>query len=136
MGRLKNWPSRFAALVEEAREKPFAWGSHDCCLWAASATQALTGTDPAAHLRGTYRTGRAALHILEAIGGLEGAGALTGPAIPLGLATLGDVALVTWPDGIQSLAVRSMMTWMCAGEEGMVHLPLDAAIHAWGVGRE
>lgn len=136
MMRLRNWPSRFAALVDRARATPFAWGSHDCCLWAASATLAITGTDPGAHLRHTYFTSRAALHILESIGGLEGAGALMGPAIELAAVTLGDVGLVTWPDGTQSLAVRSTTTWMVAGTHGLEHLPTDAARMAWGVGRE
>jgi hypothetical protein len=136
MTRLRNWPSRFAELVDRARSSPFAWGSHDCCLWAASATLAITGTDPAAHLRHTYFSERAGLKVLASIGGLEGAGALIGPSIPLALATVGDVGLVTWPDQTRSLAVRSMSTWMCAGDHGIVHLPLDAANMAWGVGRE
>jgi hypothetical protein len=136
MPRLKTWPSRFAALVDEVRARPFAWGSHDCCLWAASAVLALTGNDPGADLRHTYFTGRAAARILVHIGGLEGAGSRTGPSIELGMATVGDVGLVTWPDGTRSLAVRSMTTWMVAGEHGLAHLPLEAASQAWGVGRE
>lgn len=136
MTRLRNWPSRFAALVDRARATPFEWGSHDCCLWAASATLAITGKDPGAHLRHTYFTERAALKILASMGGLEGAGDLIGPRIALELATIGDAGLVTWPDGTRSLAVRSMSTWMCAGDHGTIHLPLDAASLAWGVGRE
>lgn len=136
MLRLKNWPSRFAALVDRSRALPFAWGSHDCCLWAASAVLALTGNDPGAAWRRTYRTGRAALHILESIGGLEGAGALMGASIAPPRAGEGDIGLVTWSCGTKSLAVRSTNAWMCAGDAGLVDLSLDAATHAWGVGRE
>lgn len=136
MIRKKNWPSRFAALVDLARPTPFAWGSHDCCLWAASAVLAITGEDPGAALRNTYFTAHAALHILESLGGLEGAGALMGTPIEPTHATVGDIGLVTWMDGTRSLGVRSMTTWMCAGDHGIEHLPLDAASHAWGVGRE
>lgn len=136
MARLRNWPSRFAELVDRARATPFAWGSHDCCLWAGSAVLAITGSDPAADLRHTYFTSLAALKILASIGGLEGAGERTGVPIAMGLATVGDIGLVTWEDGTQSLGVRSMSTWMCAGDHGLVHLPLDAASRVWGVGRE
>lgn len=136
MSRLKTWPSRFAALVDEARAKPFAWGSHDCCLWAASAVKAITGRDPGAEWRHGYFTPRAAISILQSIGGYEGAGARMGPPIHLGLATVGDIGLVTWGDGTRSLGVRSMSHWMCAGDHGLEYLPLEAASHAWGVGRE
>ena len=134
--RLKNWPSRFAALVASVRARPFEWGKHDCCLWAASAVLAITGRDPGAQWRAGYRTGRAALLILGSIGGLEAAGAMSGRPIAPALACEGDVGLVTWPCGTRSLAVRSTDAWMCAGDAGLVFLPLDAASHAWGVGRE
>ncbi len=136
MIRRKDWPSRFAALVDQVRSQPFKWGSHDCCLWAATAVLTLTGVDPGAPFRHTYFTARAALHILESLGGLEGAGALMGPQIDAALSTVGDVGLATWPDGTESLAVRSMTTWMVAGESGIEHLALDAVSMAWGVGRE
>ncbi len=136
MPRLKNWSSRFAALVDRARSTPFEWGSHDCCLWAANAVLAQTGSDPAREWRHGYANQRGALRILGLLGGYEGAGALTGIPIALGLATVGDIGLVTWKDGTRSLGVRSMSTWMCAGDYGLVHLPLEAASHAWGVGRE
>lgn len=133
--RLRNWPGRLAELVDSARARPFEWGSHDCCLWAANAVQAITGEDPAAAWRGSYSTARGALETLDALGGLEGAGAMTGVPIEVPMAAIGDVGLVAWPDGVQSLAVCSGHCWMCAGELGLVNLDLAAASHAWGVGR-
>lgn len=136
MTRLRNWPSRFAALVDSARAQPFEWGQHDCCLWAANAVLAITGRDPGAPWRGAYRTTRGALDLLESIGGLEGAGALTGNPIQVALAAIGDVGLVRWTDGTESLAVCAGHSWLAAGDAGLVHLPLEAARCAWGVGRE
>jgi len=133
--RLRNWPSRFAELVDSSRARPFEWGAHDCCLWAASAVDAITGRDPGAQWRGAYTDARGALDLLEGIGDLEGAGALTGKPIPIGNAFVGDVGLVTWPDGTESLAVCSGHDWMCAGDAGLIRLPIDAARAAWGVGR-
>jgi hypothetical protein len=135
MTRLRDWPSRFAALVDESRARPFEWGQHDCCLWAASAVEAITGRDPGAQWRGAYDDARGALDFLEFLGGLEGAGAMTGKPLSVGMAFVGDVGLVTWPDGTESLAVCSGHDWMCAGEDGLIQLPIECARAAWGVGR-
>ena len=134
--RLRNWPSRFAEHVESARARPFEWGSHDCCLWAASAVQAITGLDPGAAWRGTYTTAHRAMRLLESLGGLESAGALMGSSVDITRAAIGDVGLVTWPDGTESLAVCSGHSWLCAADTGLQRLPLDAARLVWGVGRE
>jgi len=45
---------RLAAFIDERRHRPFAWGEHDCCLFAADWVLALTGIDPAAALRARY----------------------------------------------------------------------------------
>jgi hypothetical protein len=39
--RREDWPSRLAAALEEARDKPFKWGSHDCGLFAADCVLAI-----------------------------------------------------------------------------------------------
>ena len=136
MARLRNWPSRFAALVDSARLQPFEWGVHDCCLWAANAVLALTGADPAAAWRGRYSSAAGAMRFLEELGGLDGAGVCTGVQIAPALVMVGDVGRVTWPCGTESLAVCSGHDWMVAGECGLLRLSLDAASKAWGVGRE
>lgn len=46
-------------------EEPFAWGSHDCALFSASAVNAMCGVDPAAAFRGTYDTQRGAAEALK-----------------------------------------------------------------------
>jgi hypothetical protein len=135
MTRLRDWPSRFAALVAAARARPFAWGSHDCCLWAADAVQAVTGRDPAAQWRGTYSSEIGAFRVVLALGGLPAIAALGGVEIPPGLAIQGDVGLVRWPDGIHSLGVcAGAGRWLVVGDEGLVTLQ-DCETQAWGVGR-
>lgn len=136
MTRLKNWPSRFDALVGSVRGKPFEWGVHDCCMWASNAVLAITGSDPAAAWRGAYSTERQALSLIVRLGGLEQIGAKGGAEIPLALATVGDVGLVTWPDGTRALGVCGGSFWICAGDVGVASLPLEAASMVWGVGRE
>jgi hypothetical protein len=134
--RLKDWNSRFAGLVSAVQARPFAWGEHDCCLWAADAVQALTGADPAGDLRGTYQTEQGAARVLLRIGGLVAAGARCGCEIDLRRVIAGDVGLVRWPDGVECLGVRGAKAWICVGESGLVWLPDNSASRAWGVGRE
>lgn len=38
-----DWEARLIALIEERQDMPFAWGIHDCVLWAAAAVEAMTG---------------------------------------------------------------------------------------------
>ena len=50
---------------------PFAWGSNDCCLFAADWVLAATGRDIAADYRGRYSTALPALRFVEVGGGVE-----------------------------------------------------------------
>ena len=67
--RLENWPKLLSEAVEAAHSKEFAWGSHDCCLFAADCAKAITGIDAAAQLRGTYSTEAEAQAIIDEAGG-------------------------------------------------------------------
>ncbi len=62
---IEDWPERMNAVIEEARDKPFAWGEHDCCLFAADVVQAITGKDYAKEYRGKYKTMRGAYKLLK-----------------------------------------------------------------------
>jgi len=136
MPRLKNWPSRLAAVVAVAQTAPFEWGAHDCCLWAADAVLACTGQDLAAAWRGTYSTAAGAAALLHDLGGLQAVAAMAGPAIEPALAGAGDVGLLPAPDDAarQCLAVHSGTGWLVVGSAGLLHCPPEAATSAWGVG--
>ena len=60
-----------ARFIEERRRMPFAWGSNDCCLFAADWVLAATGRDIAADYRGRYSSALPALRFVEAGGGVE-----------------------------------------------------------------
>lgn len=132
--RLPDWPARLSVLVAQAHALPFAWGLHDCCLWAADAVVAVVGVDPAADIRGQYTTAQGAHRALHAHGGLLGAGRRTGQRLALPtLARDGDVGLVH--DGRRPmLGVRVAAVWLCAATTGLRALPCSAARMAWGVG--
>lgn len=131
--RVPDWPARLSALVACAHRTPFAWGVRDCCLWAADAVQAMTGIDHAADLRGQYADEAGALLVLRRIGGLRGAADRAGRRIRPAFAQEGDVGLVR-SAGKPCLAVRAGDVWMIATRAGLLAVPLQAAVMAWGVG--
>lgn len=130
--RLPDAAARLQQLVTYRMGAPFAWGVHDCALWAADAIHAQLGTDPAQALRGRYRTMLGAQRVLAPWGGLAGmATAVLGLPLysPL-LACTGDVGLTS--EG--ALAVCTGETWLVATAQGMGHVGLVDAEKAWRVG--
>lgn len=70
--RLELWPSRLARLIEQAKDKSFRWGEHDCCLFACKAIEALMGFDPGEPFKGKYSDQEEGERILSRDGGVEG----------------------------------------------------------------
>ena len=65
MQRLADWEPRIAAYLDACADRPFAYGTHDCCLFAAGAIEALTGVDAGAPWRGRYKTEAGAARALK-----------------------------------------------------------------------
>lgn len=70
--RRENWPDLLPAFIDRKRQERFAWGSNDCCLFAADWIREATGFDPAAELRGTYSTALGGVRLIEENGGMNG----------------------------------------------------------------
>lgn len=90
-----DWQIRLINVIKAAEERPFLWGKHDCCLFAADCAQAMCGEDFAASLRGTYDTANGAKRVLLTSGGsLEKVIARHLDEVPVKLAQRGDIAVV------------------------------------------
>lgn len=127
-----EWREALRALIAARMAEPFAWGRHDCCLWAADAVLATTGRDPADDVRGTYSTAQDALRLLASLGGLEAVGARAGAPIAPLLAAEGDIGLLE-VDGRQGLGVCIGPGWVAPAAHGLVLHQLDQASMAWRV---
>jgi hypothetical protein len=130
--RFENWPSLLADFL--ADEKPFAWGSRDCCLFAADAVLCITGTDPAKGYRGRYKTAIGAARLQRLYGGLAGLMKKTGmeEVHPL-RSHRGDVVLLDTPLG-EALGVIDMSGRIAGqGPGGTTRYPLSSARRAWRV---
>ena len=142
--RRDDWPSRLLALIAERRERPFAWGRHDCALFACDAVDAMTGVDPARGLRGKYRSALGARRVLKDFAGagitatarkiakVHGA-----PEVPILMAQRGDLAIVEseMPGGSRALSLGVVLgeDVMVPGMNGMAAVPLSAARRAWRI---
>jgi len=131
--RLRDWPERLAALFAASAARPFEWGRFDCCLFAADAVQAVTGHDPAADLRGRYRSKLGAARVLGRFGGVAGvAAARAGLEVPPAMAQPGDVGLSHHQPGQPALAVWGGSAWHAVGAgAGLVVVPASAVVRAW-----
>ncbi len=131
--RYQDWPERLNKIISESSKKPFAWGEHDCCLFAANVVFEITGVDHAAELRGTYKTALQASRALKAAGGVKGiASAALGQEINPLTAQRGDVVLV---DGEHGDTLTICMGVNCIGpsENGLQPVPMTKAVTAWRV---
>jgi hypothetical protein len=133
MPRLHDWQTRFAEFARARRNEPFAWGSNDCCLFAADCVEAITGEDPAKDLRG-YTTALQAARIVKAHGGMaQFVTARIGVEIPPLMANVGDLVLVV-VNGHDTLTVCNGSNVIGPGPSGMMCCGMGLAKAAWRVG--
>lgn len=131
--RVRDWQSRLAACLAERMARPFAWGSHDCVMFAADCVEACTGVDPAAGMRGTYKTATGAARVLKRVGGMEALAAEhLGPEVPPLMAQPGDVGIVR-NAGVECFAVWTGSAWHAPAETGLTPFPHECALRVWRV---
>jgi hypothetical protein len=147
--RTKHWATReYDAHLRSIAGKPFAWGAHDCCLFAANAIQAFTGTDIAADFRGKYTDKVSAFKAIQTItGGTTVADAAAWCANKYGLvehklplmAKRGDLVVMRQnaPDVVDQLIVGIVhlngSSLVTVGEGGAVRLSILSVVRAWQV---
>ncbi|HED3137406.1 DUF6950 family protein [Citrobacter farmeri] len=117
-----DWQNRLNAVMKAAIERPFSWGKHDCCLFAADCAQAMCGDDYAADWRGAYDSEPGAKKaILRGGGSLEKVIARYLDEVPVKLAQRGDIAIVENGGAKCAGVVYSGSVWV-PGENGLVSL--------------
>lgn len=133
MKRLQDWQIRFEAFMAERANTPFAWGTNDCCIFAADCIQAITGTDPAPEYLRKHRTEKQALRALKSHGGILGiATSVLGQSEPASMACIGDIVLAT-SAGRDMLAVCNGSSYVSPGPVGLVYESINLATICWRV---
>ena len=100
--RRVDWELQLHDYLNRCSSCAFAWGEHDCALFAAGGVLAMTGVDPAATFRGRYRTAIGSVRALRryGTGTLEATIDALLPRKPIGFAISGDVVMVDGMAGI------------------------------------
>ncbi len=137
--RLVNWEARLSAYIASVARTGFAYGRHDCALFAAGGVDALTGTDPAAAWRGRYTTEIGGLRHLRRAGfrdHIAHAESLFS-VMPANSALPGDLGIVENPDGPDRLRtalgiVQGELLYVLR-PEGLALLPVNFAVRILGV---
>lgn len=133
--RKADWPTKLAEALNEAKNKPFAWGSHDCVLFAADVVKAITGKDYAAEHRGTYNSARGAYQFLQKHSPDKAASGLVDQffdRIPVKFAGRGDVLAIQTKHG-PALGICAGMFGFFVLDTGLVRYPLNICSLAWRV---
>lgn len=129
--RREDWLARLWAEIEAASGRPFSWGDHDCCKFAARCVEAVTG-EP---VDLPYDDKTSAFRYLTEQGSISAAvTARYGEPVKWWQVHRGDLCLVDTPDGIGSLGVCMGATIACVHEEfGVVYVPIDQAAACWRI---
>ena len=142
MQRNPDWErSLHAVLVNRAKE-PFAWGTHDCALFACDCILAMTGIDAAAWFRGKYRNHNGARRIIRKFTGGFGLESLADTIarqhrvheVPVTKAQRGDLLLLDSPLG-PTLGIVSLDGFRAyaASPHGLEEFPVLHARRAWRI---
>jgi hypothetical protein len=132
MPRYRDWQSRLQTVLNERRMAPFAWGTNDCCTFAADCVLAITGHDPAEGLRAHQTLEEATAVIAENGGVIALADARLGERVRPALAFVGDVGLVDTPNG-PGFVICNGETWLGPGAERMHTIPHSEVKMAWRI---
>jgi hypothetical protein len=142
-GRKGDWERALSAYLAACEALPYAWGEHDCLMFAAGAELAMTGEDPAADIRGRYCSKWSAAELLRDLGhgSLEDAIDARKTAVPVAMAQRGDWVLHDGAVGVSAgrvaLFVGDVLRQAQDGREeslpGLIRVPRAAWQKAWRV---
>lgn len=134
MTKQHNWPTALHRLIIDNQNTPFAWGTFDCCTFAADAVKAQTGIDPDEPYRGKYSTSAGALKIMKQ----SGAGDIESTmrqqlGEPVDVSpSRGDICLFEGENGPTAGVYASGVIWS-PGEKGLVAHRNPNVLHVWRI---
>lgn len=133
--RPEGWEGRLLAYIASRRREPFKWGKreNDCCSFANGAVIAMTGRDVMKDVRNYRSEAGAARALVEAgVGSFEELIDRLLPALPVGMAHRGDLALIN--DGNMPALMVVEGEWLVGPDlDGLKRIARAYAIKAWRV---
>jgi len=130
--RRDDWVEQMWTTIEAAAQTPFAWGQHDCCLFAASVVDAMTDSAHVADLQTRYTDEATALAFIADEGGLESAVSGYLGEAKTGRPQRGDVVMFEGEQG-DTIGVCTGRDLVAAGPDGLVIVPKNATVKFWSI---
>ncbi len=129
--RVENWESMLADYISQAVGRPFAWGEHDCALWAGRWVDIATGTSHVSDWTGKYNTRNGADSLMMQSGyeSVEDIANKHLKAISVTIAKRGDLVLFHGALGI----CEGRRSYVITDEKGIVAIPTLKCSRAWSV---
>lgn len=137
--RRSDWERALAAYIAECETRPYAWGEHDCALFAAGAVLAMTGDDPVPEFRGRYTTAAGSARALKRFGAgtLEATLDAKFEQRPIAFARRGDLAFHDGSVGVVmgpfALFVGGIVDEAEHEQAGLIRVPRADWQKAWSV---
>lgn len=134
MTRLSTWEADLAAYIADVRTRPYAYGEHDCGLFAAGAVLAMTGEDPGAPFRGQYSNEIGCAKALKKFGAGDLESTLDSLFEPCsaGFARRGDLIWNGAAVGV-SMGTYALFVGQEGEREGLIRVPRSEWARAWRV---
>jgi hypothetical protein len=136
--RYSDWQERLKLFLTVNRQRPFRWGSWDCCLFACNAVREITGSDLALHYRGQYKTMLGAMRLIN--GSVDGVADKVASEFMIARyktaseAEPGDIVLATITE-MNTLGIVSLMRLAVFSTlQGLSDYPLSISKIAWRIG--
>lgn len=143
--RTQHWLSSLETHINSHKQTTFAWGSHDCCTFAADSVMKSTGVDLMSQFRGKYSTEDGARLMLSDLAGTTDATVEDA----MDILTASHEFLVKLPSvtfaqrgDVVSLLLNGQITLGVVGMNGkhgwftgdhLVRVPVTSCSRAWGV---
>lgn len=140
MTRYPDWQSRLHRFFQANLNRPFEWGSWDCCLFVADAILAMTGTDIASAWRGKYSDEKGAVALVGGAGSWPDRLSRLAAQVALehGMAEVaplfaqrGDMVVTTQCLGLVGFTGQHVLV---IPESGFAAVGLEQIVRAWRVG--
>ena len=138
--RKESWPEDLHYKILEIKDKPFAWGTHDCFCVSSELIESMTGVDPAKDYRGKYSTAQGMLKLIISQGltdFLSLADKICSDngfkEVNLKFAQRGDVCYFDIDGGAFGIVNHCGLYCIVIGESGLKKLSVMEAKKAWHI---
>ena len=129
--RIEGWEARLVEYIDEARNKEFQWGNHDCALWCARWVELITGKNHWNDWQGKYSTELGAARLMKKRG-FQTAEAIVDHHLhvrPVLLARRGDLVLSSQ----QTIGICAGIQSYFLTEDGILNSATGDCVKAWTV---